>query len=250
MTLKGNIYFASDLHLGIPNREASLEREKAFVRWLDMVSADAAEIYLLGDIFDFWFEYKKVVPRGYTRLFGKLAELTDGGLPIYIFTGNHDLWLKDYFSEELGIPVYKEAQIRTFQNKKFFLAHGDGLGPGDRGYKMMKKVFTNPLCQFAFRQLHPDFAAKTALFFSRKSRDAQAHDEVKFLGIEDEWLCQYALRKLEKEHFDYFVFGHRHTPVNIDLNKQSKYCNLGDWIKHRSYAKFDGESLSVLFFEP
>ncbi len=247
---KQNIYFASDLHLGIPNREASLLRERKFVAWLESIRHDAKAIYLLGDIFDFWFEYKSVIPRGYSRFFGKLIDLRDEGLPIYIFTGNHDLWMKDFFEEEFGIPVYHEPQERDFNGKRFFLAHGDGLGPGDHGYKLMKKVFTNPFCQWAFRQIHPNLAFRTALFFSRRSRVAQEGNEEVFLGLEKEWLCQFALETLKEKHFDYFVFGHRHTPINVALNEQSKYCNLGDWIKHYSYAKFDGESLHLHYFEP
>ncbi len=245
-----NIYFASDLHLGIPNHQKSLEREKKFIRWLNSIQDNATAIYLVGDIFDYWHEYKRVVPKGAVRLLGKLAELRDGGLPIFAFTGNHDLWMYGYFEEELDIPVYREPIQETFNGKKFFIGHGDGLGPGDNGYKMLKKLFTNPLCQWAFRQLHPDFASAVAQYSSRKSRMSQNGGEVEgFLGEDKEWLCIFAKEMLQKEFFDYFVFGHRHLPLNIDLNAKSKYINLGDWINHFSYAEFDGQELHLRFFE-
>ena len=245
-----NIYFASDLHLGIPNHQDSLVREKKFVRWLESIQDDAKALYLVGDIFDYWHEYKRVVPRGFVRLLGKLAELRDGGLPIFAFTGNHDLWMFGYFEEELGIPVYKEPIQKTFNNKKFYIGHGDGLGPGDYGYKRLKMLFTNPFCQWAYRQLHPDFAARIAQFSSKKSRLSQIDgDEEHFLGEDKEWLCIFAKEMLKKEHFDYFVFGHRHLPLNIALNTESKYINLGDWINHYSYAKFDGQEIHLCYFE-
>ncbi len=244
------VYFASDLHLGIPNPKESKEREKKFIRWLDAIKDNATAIYLVGDLFDFWHEYKKVVPKGYVRLLGKLAELRDDGIPIFIFTGNHDLWMSGYFEEELNIPVYHEPISRTFGGKKFFIGHGDGLGPGDYGYKFLKKFFRNPLCQWAFRQIHPDLACRMAQFWSNKSRLAQNNGEQPtFTGNDNEWLCIFAKEKLKSEHFDYFVFGHRHLPLNIELNNKSKYINLGDWINHFTYAKFDGKELSLCYFE-
>ena len=247
---QGNIYFASDLHLGIPNHQESLIREKRFIRWLEMIKSDATALYLMGDLFDYWHEYKYVVPKGYVRFLGKLAELRDEGLPIFAFTGNHDLWMFGYFEEELGIPVYHQPIVRTFNGKKFFLGHGDGLGPGDTGYKVMKKVFTNRFCQWAYRQIHPNWATGMAQFWSQRSKDAQqGSEEEVFKGKEHEWLYLYAQKKLKEEHFDYFVFGHRHLPLNIDLNEQSKYINLGDWINYNSYAKFDGQQLQLCYFE-
>lgn len=245
-----NIYFASDLHLGVPNLEESRKREQKFIRWLDEIKDQASAIYLMGDIFDYWHEYKKVVPRGFVRLLGKLANLRDAGLPIYAFTGNHDLWMYGYFEEELGIEVYQDPIIRTFNGKKFYLGHGDGLGPGDYGYKVIKKVFRNPVCRWAYRQLHPDFSTRVAQFWSNKSRDSQNNGEIaEFKSEDDEWLCTFAKEMLQKEHFDYFVFGHRHLPLNIQLNEKSKYINLGDWINHFSYAKFDGQELHLCYFE-
>jgi len=149
------VYFASDFHLGIDARLSSREREKQLVRWLEQIRKDAYSIYLVGDVFDFWFEYKTVVPKGYVRLLGKLAELRDEGIPIYFFTGNHDMWMFSYFEEELGIPIYREPIVREIMGKTFFIGHGDGLGPGDHGYKFIKRVFANPVCQWLFERLHP-----------------------------------------------------------------------------------------------
>ncbi|MCF8713499.1 UDP-2,3-diacylglucosamine diphosphatase [Joostella atrarenae] len=243
------IYFASDNHLGAPTKEESIIREKKFVAWLDEIKTDAAAIFLLGDLFDFWFEYKTVIPKGFSRTLGKLAEITDSGIPVYYFVGNHDLWMDGYFEEELNIPVYHKPQEFTFNNKKFFIGHGDGLGPGDKGYKRMKKVFTNPVSKWFFRWLHPDLGVKLAQYLSVKNKLISGDEDIKFLGEDNEWLVQYCKRKLEKEHRDYFVFGHRHLPMEISLQKDSKYINLGDWIHYYTYAVFDGEIMSLKTYE-
>ncbi|WP_417443228.1 UDP-2,3-diacylglucosamine diphosphatase [Joostella sp.] len=243
------IYFASDNHLGAPTKEESIIREKKFVAWLDEIKTDAAAIFLLGDLFDFWFEYKTVIPKGFSRTLGKLAEITDSGIPVYYFVGNHDLWMDGYFEEELNIPVYHKPQEFTFNNKKFFIGHGDGLGPGDKGYKRMKKVFTNPISKWFFRWLHPDLGVKLAQYLSVKNKLISGDEDIKFLGEDNEWLVQYCKRKLEKEHRDYFVFGHRHLPMEISLQEHSKYINLGDWIHYYTYAVFDGEIMSLKTYE-
>lgn len=243
------IYFASDNHLGAPSSAGSLPREKKFVRWLDHIKKDASAVFLLGDLFDFWFEYDYVVPRGFTRTLGKLAELTDSGIPVYYFVGNHDLWMRGYFESELNIPVFHEPRTFQLNGKKFLIGHGDGLGPGDKGFKRMKKVFTNPVAQWLFRWLHPDLGVRMAQYFSVKNRLISGEEDVTFLGAENEWLVQYAKRKLTQEHYDYFVFGHRHLPLDIDLSPTSKYLNLGDWITYFSYGVFDGASLSLEYFE-
>ena len=242
------IYFASDNHLGAPDRLSSLPREKKFVSWLDHIKADAEAIFLLGDLFDFWFEYKSVVPKGFTRTLGKLAEITDSGIPVYYFVGNHDLWMNGYFEEELQIPVYHQPQQFKLNQSSFFIGHGDGLGPGDKGYKRMKKLFTNPVAKWFFRWLHPDWGVRLAQYFSVKNRLISGEDDIQFLGEDKEWLVQYAKRKLEQDHYDYFVFGHRHLPLEIDLNGQSTYVNLGDWISYFTYAVFDGDKLSLKEF--
>lgn len=239
------IYFASDQHFGIPNYDQSLEREKKFVHWLEGIRTDAAAIFLLGDLFDFWFEYKCVVPKGFVRVLGKLAELKDGGIPIYFFVGNHDLWMGDYFEKELKIPVYHQYQEYTINNKVFLVGHGDGLGPGDHGYKRMKKVFTNPVSKWLYRWLHPDIGVRLAQYLSTKNKLISGEEDVKFLGEEKEWLVQYAKQKLETKHYDYFVFGHRHLPMEIKVSEKSTYINTGDWISHFTYAVFDGEKLEL-----
>ncbi|MBU2995782.1 UDP-2,3-diacylglucosamine diphosphatase [Cellulophaga baltica] len=239
------VYFASDNHLGAPTIEQSYPREKKFVTWLDEIKEDAAAIFLLGDLFDFWMEYKTVVPKGFTRTLGKLAEIADSGIPIFYFVGNHDLWMNGYFEEELGIPVYHQPQQFTFNTTTFFIGHGDGLGPGDIGYKRMKKVFTNPFCKWLFKWLHPDIGVRLAQHLSVKNKLISGDDDANFLGEEKEWLVQYAKRKLETKHYDYFVFGHRHLPLEIKLNEKSTYTNLGDWVKYYTYAVFNGEKLTL-----
>ena len=232
------IYFASDQHLGAPTAEASLPREQKFVAWLDTVKKDAEVIFLLGDLFDFWFEYKTVVPKGFVRVLGKLAEIRDSGIQIYFFVGNHDLWMRDYFEKELNIPVFHEPQGFEINNKLFLIGHGDGLGPGDKGYKRMKKVFTFPLFKWMFRWLHPDWGVKLGQYMSVKNKLISGDEDAKFLGEENEWLVQYCKKKLTQKHYDFFVFGHRHLPLEIELNDQSKYINLGDWIQYFTYGEY------------
>lgn len=241
----GKIYFASDNHLGAPTHEDSLPREKKFVAWLDVIKQDATAIFLLGDLFDFWFEYKTVVPKGFTRILGKLAEISDSGIPIYFFVGNHDLWMADYFKNELNIPVFHNPQEFTLEHKTFFIGHGDGLGPGDKGYKRMKKVLINPFFKWLFRWLHPDIGMRIAQYLSVKNKLISGEEDAKFLGNDNEWLAIYCKKKLAEKHRDYFVFGHRHLPLEIDLDKSSKYINLGDWITHDTYGVFDGETFEL-----
>jgi UDP-2,3-diacylglucosamine hydrolase len=244
-SIRKNIYFASDFHLGAPNYEKSLEREKAIVSWLEHIEPTAKEIFLVGDIFDFWFEYKHAVPKGFVRLQGKIAQLTDSGIPVHVFTGNHDMWIFDYLPKELGINIYREPIIREFYGKKFLIGHGDGLGPGDRGYKFIKKVFENKFCQWCFARLHPNFGYWLANYFSKTSRASTGHEDEVFEGKEKEWLYIYCEKVLLKEQFDYFVFGHRHLPLEIELSNNSIYYNLGDWIKYYTYLEFDGENIKL-----
>lgn len=245
---KKNIYFASDFHLGAPNLEESLKREKRIVAWLNFIEPDAKEIFLVGDIFDFWFEYKRAIPKGFVRLQGKIAELTDKGIPVHIFTGNHDMWIFDYLPKELGVSLYREPITRTFGDKKFFIGHGDGLGPGDRGYKFLKKVFASKFCQWCFARLHPNFGIWLADRSSKTSRAATAKDDEKFLGEENEWLAIFAKETLQKEHFDYFIFGHRHLPLELKVGENSTYFNLGEWINYYTYLVFDGETCEMKTF--
>ena len=243
------IYFSSDNHLGAPTRSLSLEREKKFVAWLDTIKTDAAAIFLLGDLFDFWFEYKTVIPKGFTRTLGKLAEITDAGIPVYYFVGNHDLWMNDYFEEELNIKVYHKPHEFTINNKTFFIGHGDGLGPGDKGFKRMKKVFVNPLAKWLFRWLHPDLGVRFAQYLSVKNKIISGKEDVTYLGEDKEWLVQYCKRKLAAKQRDFFVFGHRHLPLEIDLGHQSTYINLGDWISHFTYGVFEKDQMRLKKFK-
>lgn len=239
MSQARKIYFLSDFHLGAPTAAASLQREKKLVAFLQNIQSSAEEIFILGDIFDFWFEYKTVVPKGFTRLLGTIAAITDAGIPVHVFVGNHDMWMKDYFSNELGCKVYHEPVIMERQGKKLFIGHGDGLGPGDHGYKFIKKIFRNRFCQWAFGVLHPDWGIQLANYFSRKSRLKTGEADSIFLGEENEWLVQYSKEVLQQQQIDYFIFGHRHLPMDIELQEGSRYINLGDWIKHFTYATLD-----------
>ncbi len=246
---KKKIYFASDFHLGATGARSSREREHEILRWLDQIKLDAAALYLVGDVFDFWFEYQTVVPKGYTRLLGKLAELSDGGLPIYFFIGNHDMWVFRYFEEELGIKTYRKPIVEVLYGKKFLIGHGDGLGPGDHGYKFLKKIFANRLCQWLFERVHPNLGVGIANFWSQQSRRAHPA-ETEFLGPEKEWLISYSNRKLDELDADYFVFGHRHLPIDYTLkNGKSRYINLGEWLHYNTYAVFDGEEMQLCSFE-
>lgn len=243
------IYFSSDNHLGAPTPAESLPREKKFVRWLDTVKEDAAAIFLLGDLFDFWFEYRTVVPKGFVRVLGKLAEISDSGIPIHFFVGNHDLWMRDYFETELQIPTYREPKQFVFNDKVFLIGHGDGKGPGDKGYKRMKKVFENRFFNWCFRWFHPELGMRLAQYLSVKNKLISGEEDKKFLGEDKEWLALYAKRKLETQHYDYFVFGHRHLPMEIQVGEQATYYNLGDWITQYTYGVFDGESFQLKTFE-
>lgn len=239
------IYFASDFHLGAPTRETSLIREKKIVDWLDHVSKDASEIYLVGDIFDFWFEYKRAIPRGFVRIQGKIAELTDRGIKINVFTGNHDMWIFDYLPSELGVELYREPIVREYFGKSFYIGHGDGLGPGDRGYKVLKKIFANKFCQWCFERLHPNFGIWLAELSSKSSRAKSGEADREFLGEENEWLVQYCKETLKENHFDYFIFGHRHLPMEIKVGENSTYINLGEWLNYCTYLEVSSESIEL-----
>jgi len=239
------IYFLSDFHLGSPDYNNSLQREKKIVAFLESIRSNAAAIFIVGDMFDFWFEYKHVTPKGYVRLLGKLAEITDSNIPVHFFVGNHDMWMHDYFEKELNIAVYYEPKTFEWNGKKFFIGHGDGLGPEDHGYKFLKKVFRNRTCQTLFGLLHPYIGIGLANFFSRNSRKKTGNTDEVFLGEENEWLLIFSRQVLAKEHYDYFIFGHRHLPIDIKLTDHSHYINLGDWIKYFTYAKFDGHETQL-----
>ncbi|MFN8355491.1 MAG: UDP-2,3-diacylglucosamine diphosphatase [Spirosomataceae bacterium] len=244
------LYFASDFHLGSPNAASSLERERRIIAWLSAIEADAQAIFLVGDLFDFWFEYKQVVPKGFVRLLGKIAELTDKGIDVYFFTGNHDLWMRDYFIHELSVQVFHEPiELSVSASEmltQWYIGHGDGLGPGDYGYKFLKKIFTNPVCKWLFRVLHPDVGIGLATLWSRQSRAANSKkNEEHFLGEDREFLFQYCLDVEKKAHHDYYIFGHRHLPLDLQVGPNSRYLNLGEWFSQYTYAVFDGRQVSL-----
>lgn len=242
------IFFASDFHLGVPNHDASLEREKRIVKWLDSIKSEAHTIYLLGDIFDFWFEYKHAIPKGFIRLQGKLAELRDAGIPISFFTGNHDMWMFDYFPEELGIPIYRDPQILQVGNHKLLIGHGDGLGPGDSTYKFLKRFFNSRICQWLFARLHPNLGIGIASYWSRKSRISNIKKEETFQGEDGEFLWIYCNEIERKVHHDYYIFGHRHLPLDLKISEQSRYINLGEWVHFNTYAVYDGDKVEIKTF--
>ncbi len=247
------IYFASDFHLGVPDHASSLEREKKIVRWLDSIRNDCEELYLLGDVFDFWFEYKTVVPRGFVRLLGKIAEFTDAGIPVHYFTGNHDMWTFDYLVKELNVKLYRKPIEAEYHGIQFYIGHGDGLGPGDHGYKFIKKIFASPLCQWLFARLHPNLGVGIANYFSGKSRIATGNTDEVYHGDANEWLVIHSKEMLQKKHYDYFIYGHRHLPLDVTLSsesetRKSRYINLGDWIKYFTYAVFDGRQVMLKKF--
>jgi len=242
------LYFASDIHLGTPSYTASREREDRVIRWLDMIKQDAAEIFLIGDVFDFWFEYATVVPKGYVRFLGKLAELTDSGIKLYLFKGNHDMWMFDYLKQEIGATIISDELVIERNGKKFYLHHGDGLGPGDGMYKILKKVFRSGFCQWMFARIHPNLGVGIANRWSRKSRSEG--DKTEHLRTnQHEWLVAYSQELLKNTHYDYLLYGHRHLPLDIKLDGNSRYINLGDWLKYNSYAVFDGTNLELKYFE-
>jgi len=239
------IFFASDFHLGVPTYVASLERERRIVKWLDSIKDEAHSIYLLGDIFDFWFEYKHAIPKGFIRLQGKLAELRDAGIPITFFTGNHDMWMFDYFKRELDIHIYRAPQLLQVGDQNLLIGHGDGLGPGDLTYKFLKRFFNSKLCQWLFARLHPNFGIGIASYWSRKSRISNLKSEEKFEGEEGEFLWVYCTEIEKKQHHDFYVFGHRHLPLDLKINERSRYINLGEWVHFNTYAIYDGRDIQL-----
>lgn len=244
------VYFISDLHLGAPNTTQSHERERRFLRWLDAHAKDMEALYVVGDLFDFWFEYKRAVPRGHVRTLGRLAELCDRGVPVYFFTGNHDLWAFDYLKMEVGVQVFYEPQLFTIQGKTLLVGHGDGLGPGDHGYKFLKNVFKNHFLQWCFARIHPNTGIGMANYFSRSSRAKTGTADSDFHGLDREWLYQYAQTyQRNNTPVDYFVFGHRHLPVVAELPGGGVYYNLGDWLQYFTYGVLENGGFELRAFE-
>jgi UDP-2,3-diacylglucosamine hydrolase len=243
------IFFASDFHLGVPNHEVSVAREKKIIAWLDSIKNEAHTIYLLGDIFDFWFEYKHAIPKGHIRLQGKLAELRDAGIPIVFFTGNHDMWMFDYFPKELGIPVYRDPLVLEVGSQRLLIGHGDGLGPGDHTYKILKKFFNSSFCQWLFARLHPNLGIGIANRWSKSSRLTNMKREDGYQGNEKEFLWVYCNEIEQKQHHDYYIFGHRHLPLDLPIGEHSRYVNLGEWVNFSTYAVYDGKTVALKTFD-
>ena len=242
---RDKVYFASDFHLGVPNKEYSSKREKAICAWLDMASKDASDIYLVGDLFDFWYEYGKTIPKGFVRFQGKLAEVADSGVNIHIFTGNHDMWMFNYFKEEIGAKMHRGNRVEQIHGQKVFVGHGDGLGPGDHGYKFIKWVFANPVCIFLFKWIHPDIGIAIANFWSRKSRNANLPKDEIYKGDDAEFLNQFCQEHIKKEHIDLFIFGHRHLVLDLKIGDRSRYVNLGAWFKEPHYLVIDSSGAEL-----
>ncbi len=241
------IYFAGDFHLGFPNRELSRKREDLLVSWLSSIQGNARAIFLMGDQFDFWFEYNHVVPAGYVRFLGKIAELTDAGINVFMFRGNHDMWTRGYWSKELGVTVISDSCILESAGKRFYLHHGDGLGKGEKLYKIMRRIFRAPWSSWLFARLHPNLGFFIATSWSRKSRKAQGNRYSMYMGDDKELLYQYALNM--KEEYDYFIFGHRHLELDIKIHEQTRYLNTGTWLKAPTYAVFDGNDVQLVAFK-
>lgn len=239
------IYFASDFHLGVPTYEKSLEREKKVCAWMDEIRPTCSELFLVGDIFDFWFEYKHAIPKGFVRLQAKIASFTDAGIPVHLFTGNHDMWIFDYLPQELGVKLYRNPIECEYFGKKLLIGHGDGLGPGDLKYKFLKKFFASKVCQWLFARFHPNFGIGLANWSSRSSRSATGDSDEKFLGEENEWLVQYCKEIIKQKHFDYFIFGHRHLPLQIPIKENSMYYNLGDWLQYFTYGELSEAGFEI-----
>ncbi len=250
MTSKKNIYFASDAHFGAKTLKNSIENEKRFVRWLDSIKHDAEAVYLVGDMIDFWFEYKHVVPKGYTRFLGKLAELTDMGVKVHWFIGNHDIWIFGYIQQETGAIVHHQPLIKEFNGKKFFIGHGDGLGDNSFAFKLIRTVFHNKLAQRLFGWIHPDGAIAFALGWSKSSRESGSREYKDYLGEDKEHLVIYAKEFLQTQpEINFFIFGHRHIMLDLMLARTSRVIILGDWIQHFSYAVWDGNDMRLEQFE-
>lgn len=239
------IYFASDFHLGLKAGADPLEREKKIVKWLNSIAADAMEIFLVGDIFDFWWEYKLVVPRGFTRFLGAVSSITDSGIPVHFFTGNHDMWVGDYLSRECGIVVHSAPYSRTFDGKKFHIVHGEGLGSENTGYKILLAIFRNKYLRFLYSMIHPRIGMGIGHKWSLNSRLGKGISK-DFMGEEKEDLIRYSKSVLKNEHVDFFIFGHRHLPLIYTLSQGTKIVFLGDWIKNGCFAEWDGKELKLM----
>lgn len=247
------VYFISDMHLGVPSEEDSRSREKAAVRFLDSIKDDCEQLFIMGDLFDFWYEYKRVVPKGFVRIQAKLAEFVDAGIPVMLFAGNHDIWTFSYLQKELGIQVFREPEMMTVKGKRFFLVHGDGRGKGDNGYKFLKWLFEGRLTQFLFRLIHPDIGLWIGLRWSMKHRVVKLERERKgdyYAVVDKTRLYRYAEAEAEKHpDVDFFVFGHQHKGMQYKTGQHAMTTIVGNWMWNRDYAVFDGNTVERKTFQ-
>lgn len=244
------IYFASDFHLGLPTHKTSRERELRIIDWLSSIKDSCKELYLLGDIFDFWYEYKWVAPKGNIRFLAKIAEFTDAGIPVYFFKGNHDQWLQSYLTQEIGVKIYDAPIIREYKGKTFYIHHGHALGPYDTGMKFLHALFTNRFLQWCFSRIHPNTAFGLAHRWSRYNRKAKVYESSNYLGDNKEFLIKYCYDILQTQHIDYFIFGHRHVALCKQLQENSFYINTGNWITNSSFAYFTGTQVELQQHKP
>ena len=243
-----SLYFASDFHLGAEKDKSGLICERKIISWLDSIENDAGGVILVGDIFDFWFEYKKVIPKGFIRFQAKLVSIIEREIPVIFFTGNHDAWMFDYFTEELGIPVFRHPVVLNVGSQKLLVGHGDGLGPGDNFYKILKRIFSSKISQWFFRWIHPDIGVALAQRWSRSSRLTNTDKDGGFKSKEDEWLWHYSSEVEATDHHDYYIFGHRHIPLDLQVGEHSRYLNLGEWVNHFTCVKYDGKNAELLTY--
>ena len=245
---RNKIVFASDFHLGIDTDHTSKERELRIVDWLMSLRYEMKELFLVGDIFDYWFEYKTSIPKGFSDFLSALKILRNDGVKIHFFTGNHDLWMFDYFQDQFDIAIYKYPIELKVNDSLLLVGHGDGLGPGDTFYKLLKRIFTNKIAQWIFRWIHPDLGIGMARKWSKSSRLQKAGSDEQFLG-EKEFLIQYCRKREVEQHHDLYIFGHRHLPLNVEIQGNSRYYNLGEWVHQCTYGVFDGKTFSLQTFE-
>lgn len=243
--MRKKVYFLSDAHLGSRAIEHSRMQERRLVNFLESIRHEAEAVYLLGDMFDFWYEFKTVVPKGYTRFLGKLSELTDSGIEVHFFTGNHDLWCGDYLEKECGVTIHREPLTLEIYGKEFYLAHGDGLGDPNASFKVLRTIFHSHTLQRLFSCLHPRWSIDFGLQWAKKSRLKRIDNkEPEYMGEDKEYLVLYTKEYLKLHpSINYFIYGHRHIMLDLMLSASARVTILGDWVNYFSYAVFDGENL-------
>lgn len=243
------VYFASDAHLGLDLFENPIETERRLVRWMDSIKSTAKAIYFVGDMFDYWFEYRDVVPKGFCRFIGKMAELADSGIEIHLFTGNHDIWMFGYFTKEFGAIIHTQEYITEIDGKKFFIAHGDGLGDPSLSFRILRNFFRNKPCQALYKILHPRLTVPFGYAWSRYNRKKKVGKKGdQYLGEKKEYLVQFAKEHAQSNEIDFYIFGHRHIVLDLLITPTQRVAILGDWIHNFSYGVWDGENFSVEYF--